>query len=138
MAQRRGYRFLCDNEARGARMSENLSDSEMPNIPAVRQGPPWLVISFVFAIFCVAITTSPAVVQMGFFGKAIAVILGAFLGMYGARIGEAFRRFTAPDAIYTTGGASSVFLTKLFWLMGPQLIGMFIGVIIGQTIITKL
>lgn len=119
-------------------MSESLSKSEIPTNPEIRQGPPWLLISFVFAIFCIAITTSPAVVRMGFFGKMIAVILGAFLGMYGARIGDAFRRFTAPNAIYTTGGASSLFLTKLFWLMGPQLIGMFVGVIIGQTIVTKL
>ena len=96
------------------------------------------MISFVFAIFCIAVTTSPAIARMGFFGKMIAVVLGAFLGMYGARIGDAFRRFTAPDAIYTTGGASSLFSAKLFWLMGPQLIGMFIGVIIGQTIVTKL
>lgn len=119
-------------------MSESLSESEIPNNPEIRQGPPWLLISFVFAIFCIAITTSPAVVRMGFFGKMIAVILGAFLGMYGARIGNAFRRFTTPNSIYTTGGASSLFLTKLFWLMGPQLIGMFLGVIIGQTIVTKL
>ena len=41
-------------------------------------------------------------------------------------LGDAFRRFTAPDAFLTTG-AWDTFGKKIFWLVGPQVIAMAIG-----------
>jgi hypothetical protein len=34
-------------------------------------------------------------------------------------LGDAFRRFTKPDWI-TTSGAMNTFYVKLFWMFGPQ------------------
>jgi len=98
----------------------------------------WFVISFIFAIFAINLTKSREIANLGFFLKTLAVILGAPLGMWGASIGNAFRKFTKPDAIYTTGGAGSIFVTKIFWSVGPQLVGMFLGVVIAQVIVQKL
>ena len=98
----------------------------------------WFVISLIFAIFAINITKSAEIANLGFFWKTLAVVLGAPLGMWGASIGNAFRKFTKPDAIYTTGGAGSIFVTRIFWSVGPQLIGMFFGVIIAQVIVQKL
>ena len=42
-------------------------------------------------------------------------------------LGDAFRRFTAPTAIFTSQGATDIFFKKLFWLIGPQIVSMIIG-----------
>ena len=57
---------------------------------------------------------------------------GVSFGAYLA--GNAFRKFTAPDA-FVSRGAWDTFCKKVFWIIGPQLIAMALGSFILYAII---
>ena len=38
------------------------------------------------------------------------------------------RNYALPDGFFTDGGMTSILKTKLFWAIGPQFIGMFLGI----------
>lgn len=52
---------------------------------------------------------------------------GFFVGSF-AYLGKLFRDFVMPDAILTSG-AGDTFKQKVFWMVGPQVIGAVIGLI---------
>jgi hypothetical protein len=52
---------------------------------------------------------------------------GVFVGSF-AYVGKLFRYFVMPDAILTSG-AGDTFKQKIFWMIGPQVIGAVIGLI---------
>lgn len=95
----------------------------------------WAVVSFIVGVITVTNNTYPPVILAGFFAKTFAVIVGTGTGLIGAAIGEAIRRFALPDGYFTNGGITSIVKTKLFWMIGPQSIGMFIGVVLGIAIV---
>ena len=68
----------------------------------------------------------------------LAVIVGMPLGTIGGAIGDALRKAAHPDAILTTGGMTDILKTKLFWAIGPQLIGVCIGSFIGAQLTASL
>lgn len=71
----------------------------------------------------------------GFFARGGIFIL-CFIGSYiGALIGDFLRRLALPDSFFTSGGMIDILKTKLFWAIGPQFIGIFIGGIVGTSII---
>lgn len=75
----------------------------------------WLIISFIFiGSFIFFISSGPYVVRAGFFMKLLSVFAGTIAGFIGAMVGDLIRRFALPDAIFTTGGLSSIVGTKLF------------------------
>jgi hypothetical protein len=81
-----------------------------------------------FAIFLcftlIAIFSSK--IHIGFFGCLSLLISGTIFTTIGVVIGDVFRRFALPDA-YLTTGAVDTFKKKIFWMIGPQCIGWFIG-----------
>jgi hypothetical protein len=87
----------------------------------------WLVGSFVLSILLVAMQKHGPIAQLGFFAKTVCVVVGGVLGFAGYLIGDGLRRFTMPDAFFTEGGLGSILVIKLFWMLGPQLIGLVIG-----------
>jgi hypothetical protein len=95
----------------------------------------WAVVAFLLAIVAVTKNSSALVLGAGFFAKTFAVIVGTCLGTLGAVIGDSIRRFALPDSFYTTGGMGSIIKTKLFWMVGPQAIGVFIGVFLGAALV---
>lgn len=95
----------------------------------------WAVVAFALAIVAVTHNTSPMVLGAGFFTKTFAVIVGTVIGTIGALIGDSIRRFALPDSFFTTGGMGSIIKTKLFWMVGPQAIGVFIGVFLGAALV---
>lgn len=97
----------------------------------------WGVVAFLLAILMVTRNNSYMVMSAGFFAKFFAVIVGSALGLGGAMIGDSIRRFALPDAFFTNGGMGSIIRTKLFWMIGPQVIGVFIGVALGASIVLK-
>lgn len=97
----------------------------------------WGVTSLALAIVMVVYNTAAMVLSAGFFAKLFAVIVGTVLGLIGALIGDAIRKFAHPDAVWTSGGFFSLIGIKLFWLLGPQLIGLAIGVATGCTIVLR-
>ncbi len=73
----------------------------------------------------------------GFWTRAIliviAIVAGTPLGVAGATIGDAFRRAACPDQIKEDSFLKAL-QTNLYWAIGPQLIGMFIGVAVGTSL----
>lgn len=55
------------------------------------------------------------------------IATGIFVGSF-AYVGKLFRDFVMPDTIVTSG-ATDTFKQKIFWLIGPQVIGAVIGLI---------
>lgn len=64
--------------------------------------------------------------HFGFFGNLAFLLSGTVFSTIGVAIGDTFRRFVIPDAYFTTGAVDS-FKKKIFWMVGPQCIGGFIG-----------
>jgi len=64
---------------------------------------------------------------------AIAIVTGTPLGVAGATVGDAFRRAACPDQI-KEDGFLKMLQANLYWAIGPQLIGMFIGALLGTVL----
>ncbi|MCD6010091.1 hypothetical protein [Halomonas sp. IOP_31] len=90
-----------------------------------------IIVSFVVLTF----NTSPMVLGASFFAKLLAGLLGSVFGVVGALLGDMLRRFVHPDMVFTSGGFFSLLGIKLFWLVGPQLIGLGIGVALGCALV---
>lgn len=94
----------------------------------------WLLAAFVIAIISCVYNNSTMVLTAGFFVKSFAVVVGTILGFIGACMGDAIRKFAMPDAFFSSGMIDTI-KTKLFWFCGPQLIGLFIGVFLGMSLV---
>ncbi len=91
------------------------------------------IIKYALICFCVMFFFSLLIafshkVSIGFFGHIALLISGTFFTTAGAFVGDLFRRFVMPDA-YLTTGAIDTFQKKIFWSVGPQCIGWFIGLL---------
>ena len=74
--------------------------------------------------------------NFGFFewiGYLIFMTLFTTIGWF---LGDIFRRFVMPDA-YFTSGIGDAFKKKIFWMVGPQIIGWLIGVMATDHIMNK-
>ena len=111
---------------------ENDEDKELPVNPAVIG---WGIAAVIFAILALTFNDSPMVLGASFFAKFMAFVVGSVLGWIGALMGDGIRKFASPDAIYTSGGIASIFWAKVFWICGPQVIGLLAGVFIGLAIV---
>lgn len=104
--------------------------------PAQKSAFIWAFVSFGFAIFIHVFNSSYTVTHAGFFHKCFSVIVASILGTIGAVIGDGIRRFAMPDAMLTSGIGETI-KAKLFWMVGPQLIGMAIGVFVGAGVVLR-
>lgn len=97
----------------------------------------WGIVAIVFSIVLCTLNSSPMVLNAGGFAKFFAVILGSVLGLFGALIGGGLRKFAQPDSFYTSGGFFSIIGIKLFWICGPQIIGLVIGSVLGAVFVLR-
>jgi uncharacterized membrane protein YvlD (DUF360 family) len=97
----------------------------------------WGIAAIALSIFMCTSNTSAMVLGASFGGKLLAVIAGSILGLIGALLGDAIRRFSHPDAVFTNGGMFQLIWNKLFWLCGPQLVGLGLGVAIGCALVLR-
>lgn len=97
----------------------------------------WGIASLVIAIIFCTFNHSALVLSAGTFTKICAVIVGTVGGIIGVLLGNAIKNFTQPDHIYTNGGMLSILWIKLFWLCGPPIIGLIIGVAAGITVVLQ-
>ena len=95
----------------------------------------WGIAAFILAIIVCTKNDSALVLEAGFLAKCFAVVVGTALGLLGAVLGNAIRRFAQPDMVYTNGGFFQLIWIKVFWNIGPQVIGLFIGVFVGCAVI---
>ncbi|WP_202020914.1 hypothetical protein [Pseudomonas sp. ADAK18] len=97
----------------------------------------WGVAAAVLAIVSVTFNTSHMALGAGWFAKCVAVLVGAFLGWLGALAGDAIRKFAHPDAVFTNGGILSLIWIKVFWAVGPQVLGLCVGVFFGGAMVLR-
>lgn len=97
----------------------------------------WGIVAVVVAVVTCTFNNSALVLRAGLFLKIVAVVVGAALGLLGAVIGDAIRRFAQPDRIVTNGGLFGLVWIKLFWRLGPQAIGLIVGVMLGCAIVLR-
>lgn len=124
-------------EQNNENLQEAHEDEESNDLPVNPAVIGWGVAAAIFAILALTFNNSPLVLGAGFFAKFMAFLVGSLLGWIGALIGDAIRKFASPDAFYTSGGMASIVWTKLFWICGPQIIGLLAGVFIGITIVLR-
>lgn len=97
----------------------------------------WAGLAVVLAILMCTVNSSAMVLRAGFFLKLIAIVVGAVLGLVGAVLGDAIRKFAQPDAVFTSGGMLQLIWVKVFWKVGPQMIGLVLGVALGTSLVLK-
>ena len=97
----------------------------------------WGIASLAFTIVLLTVNTSAMVLGASFMMKLFAGAVGVITGWLGALLGNAIRKFAQPDAIYTSGGALHLIGLKLFWMAGPQLIGLIIGSALGSSLVLR-
>ena len=97
----------------------------------------WGIAAIALSIFVCTYNNSPMVLGASSGVKILAIVTGSVFGLVGALIGNAIRKFALPDAFFTSGGMGQIIWTKLFWLCGPQLVGLGIGTILGCTLVLR-
>ncbi|MBH0058087.1 hypothetical protein I6F65_14075 [Pseudoalteromonas sp. SWXJZ94C] len=95
----------------------------------------WGVISVPVAIFMCSAQREYA--YAGFWLSSLSIILASIFGLVGALIGDALRKFAKPDSVFTSGGFFQLIWIKVFWNIGPQVIGLLIGVVIAGALVLK-
>lgn len=65
-------------------------------------------------------------------------LIGTLLGVLGAKIANAIRQAIRPDFVLTSGGFMELLWIKIFWSIGPQIIGLVIGSAVGTDIVSSL
>ena len=110
---------------------------ENTNEELIQSAVIWGIAALILAILACTFNNSSMVLRAGFFAKLFAVIAGTILGTGGALIGDAIRKFAHPDAVFTGGGMLSLIWIKVFWKVGPQVIGLFIGVMLGCALVLR-
>lgn len=95
--------------------------------------------SICFGVFflIMVMTIFSSKIHLGFFGSIALVISGTFFTTIGVAIGDVFCSFVRPDA-FLSSGAVDTFKKKIFWMIGPQCIGWFIGFIVSNGFMTKI
>ncbi|GAC1036964.1 hypothetical protein thsps117_17210 [Pseudomonas sp. No.117] len=97
----------------------------------------WGIAALALGILSVTFNTSAMVLGAGLLAKCFAVVAGTVLGWIGAVVGDAIRKFAHPDVVFTTGGLLSLLWIKIFWRVGPQLIGLVGGVMVGCALVLR-
>lgn len=97
----------------------------------------WAIAALALGILSVTLNTSAMVLGAGLLAKCFAVVVGTVLGWIGAVVGDAIRKFAHPDAVFTSGGLLSLLWIKIFWRVGPQLIGLACGVMLGCALVLR-
>lgn len=115
--------------------SSAMDDQDVPILNPAIIG--WAIAAIILSIIAVTFNNSAMVLGAGFFMKFLAVIVGSVLGLIGALFGDAIRKFAHPDAVFTNGGLFQLVWIKVFWLLGPQLIGLVLGAFLGISLVLR-
>ncbi|MDZ4194262.1 MAG: hypothetical protein U1D65_19935 [Pseudomonas sp.] len=115
--------------------SSTLDDQDVPSLNPAIIG--WAIAAIVLSILAVTFNNSAMVLGAGFIMKFLAVVVGSVLGLIGALLGDAIRKFAHPDAVFTNGGLFQLVWIKVFWLLGPQLIGLVLGAFLGISLVLR-
>ncbi len=92
----------------------------------------YVIVSVIFTlIFAIAakdtIKSGHKLIYVTFWMRCGLFIFGPIGGTVGMCIGRLLRDWVHPSFIMTSGGMTGLVKAKLFWAIGPQTIGLFIG-----------
>lgn len=122
-------------QGKNPKSSVNKKGSNAGGISPAMVG--WGVAAAVLAIMSVSFNSSPMALGAGWFAKCLAILFGTLLGWLGALAGDAIRKFAHPDAVFTSGGILSLIWIKVFWAVGPQVLGLCVGVFFGGAMVLR-
>jgi hypothetical protein len=97
----------------------------------------WFVLSILSSLFYWLLFV-PRWMEVGGFYVPLIYGLSLVTATIGYKIGEALRQFAMPDAIWVSGGFSDLLSTKIWWMIGPQVIGYSGGAIVPYATIIGL
>ncbi len=97
----------------------------------------WGIAATAFSIFICVFNNAAMVVYASLFAKILAVVAASVAGTAGALIGDALRRAVHPDMVITNGGFFSLLGTKLFWAVGPQVIGLVVCALVAMVLVLR-
>lgn len=99
----------------------------------------YYAIFFVIAVLVSFIAAFSAKgVSAGFVVRFIAAVVAVPAGFIGFLVGDFIRKLAIPDAVLVSGGMFALLRTRLFWMCGPQLIGLSIGSLVVAGNVLKL
>jgi len=110
------------------------SQIQTQSSPIIKTAIIWGIISVVLTALMLTYNTAPMVLGATTLAKTGAFIVGSLLGLIGALVGDAVRKFAAPDMIFTSGTGSLIW-QKIFWAIGPQSIGCLISIAVGVALV---
>jgi len=96
-----------------------------------------IIFSVMVAYLVVYVNKSPSIAHAGWFVKFIGFAIAIFGAGWGIKIGEKVRNFAMPDFVLTDGSVTEIVKTKVFWAVGIQAIGCFVGAIVVATLYFK-
>lgn len=85
------------------------------------------VLALIYAATYDGIVQRKVIIQVTFLVRVGIFIFGTVGGTVGMYIGRVIRDLVHPDFIITSDGMKGLIKARLFWAVGPQLIGMLIG-----------
>lgn len=92
----------------------------------------WPIIVFIFLIISyLGYGDDPELEEVTFWKFLLLIIIVTLFTYVGAIIGDLLRRFVAPSMVFTSGGFFALLWSRIFWAIGPQVVGVFLGVWIG-------
>lgn len=95
-----------------------------------------LLVTIAFAVLVVMVyKVPPPRPAPGLGVRVLAGLVAIPTGFIGLVIGDVLRRAVMPDAIMTSGGFFGLLKAKLFWAIGPQAVGLAIGVFGGAALV---
>lgn len=116
-------------EIKKIKLDLNISDEMLGKIFI------WGLISLAVATVLCLFNNSPIVLVASSISKFFAIVVGTLFGIAGALIGDFIRVYTKPDVVMTNGGLGNILWSKIFWSIGPQVIGLLIGVCLGTVLV---
>ena len=99
--------------------------------------PAQLLTCFAIFLLLTVMAVFSSSIYLGFFGYVAMLIVGTTTTTIGVVVGDAIRRLAMPDLVFAAGGVD-LRRKKVFWLVGPQAIGWFVGYIAFKGVMGKL
>ncbi|SPW28705.1 Uncharacterised protein [Edwardsiella tarda] len=91
----------------------------------------YFTIAFVISFFVVLFNVFSHTGEIRTFGQGVGYLFWMTLGPgTGMVVGAALRLWLMPDSIYTSEGMTGLLKARLFWSIGPQCIGWFVGLMV--------
>ncbi|VVE75918.1 hypothetical protein PCA31118_05093 [Pandoraea captiosa] len=117
-------------------IESNNSHEPNPQQPRGSRTARWI-----WAIVCVVVAFFAASVYLPHQAHAFVLkflslwIAGSMLGHVGVRLGDGVQRIIQPDILVTSARISDVMWTRICWAIGPQIVGLYVGAVVGTSIL---